>query len=63
MPHSIFFANGADGKARRIAFDKVFNFEALEVYYTKLQQVMKSFIFLFSNSPCHGEAGFHSESE
>ena len=38
-PHSIQYANGADGRARRMAYDKVFNYEKLDIYYDKMQKV------------------------
>lgn len=37
--HSIQCANGSDGRARREAFDKVFNYDSLGMYYEGLQKV------------------------
>ncbi|XP_076460830.1 cytochrome P450 20A1-like isoform X2 [Babylonia areolata] len=38
-PHSIQYANDADGKLRRQAYDKVFNYNSLGFYYERLQKV------------------------
>lgn len=38
-PHSISYANGADGRLRRQAYDKVFNYDGLHIYYDMLQKV------------------------
>ncbi|KAL8600514.1 hypothetical protein ACOMHN_005008 [Nucella lapillus] len=38
-PHSIQYANGADGKSRRQTFDKVFNYDSLGIYYNGLQKI------------------------
>lgn len=37
--HSIQYANGADGKARRLVYDKIFNYDKLDIYYDRLQKV------------------------
>lgn len=46
-PHSIQYANGADGRARRMAYDKVFNYEKLDIYYDKMQKVWNTAGFAF----------------
>ena len=55
--HSIQYANGADGRARRLVFDKVFNYEKLDIYYTKLQKVTNSVVFLFATVEYWGDSG------
>ncbi|XP_070211491.1 cytochrome P450 20A1-like isoform X2 [Littorina saxatilis] len=53
--HSIQYANGADGRARRLVFDKVFNYEVLDIYYDKIQKVADEIVSKWN----HAEADDH----
>ncbi|KAL8600517.1 hypothetical protein ACOMHN_005011 [Nucella lapillus] len=53
--HSIMYANGADGKLRRQAFEKVFHYDSLGIYYSKVQKVADEIV----NKWNHAEADDH----